>query len=89
MIKFLFKGLIRDRSRSLFPILTVFAGVFLVRYSIDNGLLGPTARIVSGLLFGAGLIIFGNNYVIFAFCLSLRCAADKSEDINVPLIIRS
>ncbi len=30
MIKFLFKGLLRDRSRSLFPFLTVFAGVMLV-----------------------------------------------------------
>ena len=29
MIKFLFKGLLRDRSRSLFPILTVFFGVLL------------------------------------------------------------
>ena len=29
MIKFLFKGLLRDKSRSLFPILIVTAGVFL------------------------------------------------------------
>lgn len=29
MIKFLIKGLLRDRSRSLFPVLTVSAGVFL------------------------------------------------------------
>ncbi|MFC2156902.1 ABC transporter permease [Acidobacteriota bacterium] len=29
MIKFIFKGIIRDRSRSLFPILTVFFGVML------------------------------------------------------------
>jgi putative ABC transport system permease protein len=29
MIRFLFKGLMRDRSRSLFPLLTVFAGVML------------------------------------------------------------
>jgi putative ABC transport system permease protein len=29
MIPFLFKGIIRDRSRSLFPFLTVVAGVFL------------------------------------------------------------
>ncbi|MFC1537795.1 ABC transporter permease [Candidatus Latescibacterota bacterium] len=40
MIKFLFKGLIRDRSRSLFPVLTVFAGVFLAvfLYSFLNGM---------------------------------------------------
>ncbi len=39
MIKFLFKGLMRDRSRSLFPVLTVFAGVFLAvfLYSFLNG----------------------------------------------------
>ena len=39
----------------------VFAGVFLVRYSIENGLLGPFARISLGLLFGAGLIVAGEK----------------------------
>lgn len=39
----------------------VFAGIFLVRYSIENGLLGPTARIILGLLFGAGLIAAGEK----------------------------
>ncbi len=39
----------------------VFAGIFLVRYSIENGILGPTARIVLGLLFGAGLIVAGEK----------------------------
>ena len=29
MIKFLIKGILRDRSRSLFPVLMVSAGVFL------------------------------------------------------------
>jgi len=40
MIKFLLKGLMRDRSRSLFPVLTVFAGVFLAvfLYSFLNGI---------------------------------------------------
>jgi putative ABC transport system permease protein len=39
MIKFLLKGLIRDRSRSLFPILTVVAGVMLtvILYSWVRG----------------------------------------------------
>jgi putative ABC transport system permease protein len=39
MIRFLFKGLIRDRSRSLFPVLTVMAGVMLtvVMYSWIQG----------------------------------------------------
>lgn len=39
----------------------VFAGVFLVRYSIESGMLGPSARIVLGLLFGAGLIAAGEK----------------------------
>jgi len=40
MIKFLLKGLMRDRSRSLFPVLTVFIGVFLAvfLYSFMNGI---------------------------------------------------
>ena len=39
MIRFLFKGLVRDRSRSLFPILTVVSGVALtvVLHAILNG----------------------------------------------------
>lgn len=42
MIKFLIKGLMRDRSRSLFPILMVSAGVFLsvFLYSYLNGAIG-------------------------------------------------
>ncbi len=41
MIKFLFKGLIRDRSRSLFPVLTVVLGVMLtvVGYCWIKGIL--------------------------------------------------
>lgn len=41
MIKFLFKGLIRDRSRSLFPVLVVIAGVMLTVffYNWMNGTL--------------------------------------------------
>ncbi|MDR1997889.1 MAG: ABC transporter permease [Candidatus Margulisbacteria bacterium] len=34
MIKFLFKGLLRDRSRSLFPIITVAVGVFLTVFLV-------------------------------------------------------
>jgi len=42
MITFLFKGLLRDRSRSLFPLLTVFIGVFLAvfMYAFMNGVIG-------------------------------------------------
>jgi putative ABC transport system permease protein len=54
MIKFLLKGLLRDRSRSLFPIMTVFAGVFLTvfLYSYLNGVISEmiksTAHFSSG-----------------------------------------
>jgi len=42
MIRFLIKGLIRDRSRSIFPVLMVSAGVFLTvfLYSYLNGAIG-------------------------------------------------
>lgn len=39
----------------------VFAGIFLVRYSIENGILGPTARISLGLFFGVCLILAGEK----------------------------
>ena len=39
----------------------VFAGIFLVRYSIESGMLGPTARISLGLFFGVCLIIAGEK----------------------------
>jgi putative ABC transport system permease protein len=46
MIKFLLKGLIRDRSRSLFPVLTVFVGVFLTvfLYSYINGVVSELIK---------------------------------------------
>ena len=34
-----------------------FAGFFLVKYSIENDLLGPTARVIIGGLLGVGLIV--------------------------------
>ena len=42
MIEFLIKGLIRDRSRSLFPVLMVCAGAFLtvLLYSYTKGAIG-------------------------------------------------
>ena len=54
MIKFFIKGLLRDRSRSLFPLLTVVIGVFLtvVFYCWVQGLVGDmlqtTARFDAG-----------------------------------------
>ena len=37
----------------------VLAGVFLVRYTIEHGFLGPTARFVLGLSFGVALVAGG------------------------------
>jgi putative ABC transport system permease protein len=54
MIKFLLKGLLRDRSRSFFPLLTVFIGVFLAvfMFAFMNGVLadmiGATAHFQTG-----------------------------------------
>lgn len=46
MIRFLLKGLLRDRSRSLFPVLTVFIGVFLAvfLYSFINGVISDMVK---------------------------------------------
>ena len=38
----------------------VLAGVFLVRYSIEHGFLGPKARFILALLFGIGLAVSGD-----------------------------
>ena len=35
------------------------AGIFLVQYGIENGVLSPTNRVLCALIFGAGLIGFG------------------------------
>lgn len=37
------------------------AAFYLVKYSIDAKLLGPTARVILGLLFGGGLVEFGRR----------------------------
>lgn len=46
MIRFLLKGLVRDRSRSLFPVITVMSGVSLtvLAYSWVMGVMGSMAR---------------------------------------------
>ncbi len=54
MIRFLLKGLLRDRSRSLFPVLTVAAGVMLTVFlfawlrGVEASLLRSTADFSSG-----------------------------------------
>ncbi len=35
------------------------SGLFMIRYSMENGLFGPLARVISGLLLGGGLIAAG------------------------------
>ncbi|MDH3283479.1 MAG: DUF2339 domain-containing protein, partial [Acidobacteriota bacterium] len=35
------------------------AGVFIVKYTFDRGLLGPTTRVAFGLIFGVSLLAFG------------------------------
>ena len=46
MIRFLLKGLVRDRSRSLLPVITVLSGVSLtvLAYSWVMGVMGEMAR---------------------------------------------
>jgi putative ABC transport system permease protein len=54
MIRFLFKGLMRDRSRSLFPLLTVSAGVLLTvvlqswMHGVMSSLIQTTAHYMTG-----------------------------------------
>lgn len=54
MLNFLFKGLIRDRSRSLFPVLMVSAGVFLSVFlyswiqGVTSGMVETNARFDTG-----------------------------------------
>jgi len=54
MIKFLFKGILRDRSRSLFPFLIATAGVFLTvamycyLKGAETGFIRSTANLLSG-----------------------------------------
>lgn len=54
MIQFLIKGLRRDRSRSLFPLLVVAAGVFIVVFmqgwinGAENSILGTNATFYTG-----------------------------------------
>jgi len=54
MIRFLFKGLLRDRSRSLFPVLTVVIGVMLTVF-MYNWINGAEFNFIdSGARFGTG-----------------------------------
>lgn len=54
MIKFLLKGILRDRSRSLFPLLTVAAGAFIMVFAVGyisgarNDFLGASAAFSTG-----------------------------------------
>jgi len=38
------------------------SGAFLVKYSFDRGWLGPAARVLTGLAFGAGMMVLGDRF---------------------------
>ena len=54
MIRFLLKGVLRDRGRSLFPLITVAVGVFAAWTNIWVGL-------VSMFVVGAGITVIGTG----------------------------
>jgi putative ABC transport system permease protein len=68
MIRFLLKGLIRDRSRSLFPVLIVAAGVMLTVF-LHSWLSGA----ISGLLQSTA------HYRTGHVCVSTRAYAEKAD----------
>jgi uncharacterized membrane protein len=51
------------------------AGAFLVKYSIDQGWLGPTARVALGFAFGAGLLLFSQWVASRSAQIAQGCAA--------------
>ncbi len=53
------------------------AGIFLVQYGIETGLLSPTVRVVSALLFGVALIVAGDRI--------RRRGGDGDEDLTAFL----
>lgn len=57
-------------------------GVFLVRYSIEQGLLGPAARVTLGALFSAGLLLLGER-------LRRGETAKDRKPIDIPAVITS
>ena len=59
MIKFLTKGLLRDRSRSLFPVLVITLTVTLVIFTI-----GFMKGIMNNLLLDSAVILTGHEKIV-------------------------
>ncbi len=57
-------------------------GIFLVRYSIEQGLLGPAARVTLGALFSAGLLLLGER-------LRRGETAKDRKPIDIPAVVTS
>ncbi len=82
MITFLFKGLLRDRTRSLFPVLMVSAGVFLTvfLYSYMNGAISE--MVDTGARFDSGHTkIMTKAYAKRSDQLPNDLALDKAGDL--------
>jgi uncharacterized membrane protein len=54
-------------------------GIFLIRYAMDQGLLGPTVRTILGLIIGFGLV--GGGVALRRTGLARRLAADYRPDM--------
>ncbi|QZO00921.1 DUF2339 domain-containing protein [Chenggangzhangella methanolivorans] len=57
-------------------------GIFLVRYSIEQGLIGPAARITLGALFSAGLLALGER-------LRRAEGSGPRKAIDIPAVVTS
>ena len=76
MIQFLLKGLLRDRSRSLFPLLIVAAGVMLIVF-LHAWLTGAIS----------GLVQSTAHYRTGHVCVMSKAYADKSDQIPNDLAL--
>lgn len=59
-------------------------GIFLVRYSIEQGLIGPAARIALGALFSAGLLVLGER-----LRRQEASAGRARRPIDIPAVVTS
>ena len=61
-----------------------FAGFFLVKYSIETGLLSPTVRVAMGIIFGIGLLFAGSRIrVQSGFANGLRIGAFRGGHCRI------
>ena len=61
-------------------------GVFLVRHSIEQGWIGPAARVAMGVAFSAGLLVFGERLRRAA---AARPAAAAKTLADIPSVVTS